>query len=504
MIKKKIFKSVRTKLFLTLCVVIFMMIAFFVIINSSVLEALYYYSKKEATLNTYNYININIPKVLNDEEKEKYELELEKISVNNNFEILILNGEERVYTTNKNFLPEFGTINEIKSDVKYSIFNKSDIMYSKDGVNIRRIKDKKTGISYILLKGSLENGNDIYIRLPITPIQDSVDISNRFIYIIGVVTVGLGAVAITFITQRFTKPIEELNDIANEMSNLNFKRKYRINDNEDEIDELGKSINTLSDKLEETINKLKINNSELEKDIEAKSKIDEMRKQFISDVSHELKTPISLIQGYAEGLVENVTTDEESKKFYAEVILDEANKMDKLVKRLLELMKLEYEDRKFNDTKFDIVELINEVIRNSQVVLNEQNIDVEFKEKEPIYVYADDFYIEQVISNYFTNAIKNVLEIDGKKKIKIAVKNGKELGKLRITVFNTGKNIEEENLNRIWTRFYKVDESRTRSKGGTGIGLALVRAIMTKYKSQYGVSNKKDGVEFYFEISKEK
>ncbi len=504
MITKKIFKSVRAKLFLTLCVVIFMMIAFFVIINNSVLEALYYYSKKEATLNTYNYINTNIPKTLSENEKEKYELELEKISVNNNFEILILNPEEIVYTTNKNFLPEFGTINEIKYDVKYSIFNKSDIVYSKDGVDIRRIKDKKTGISYILLKGNLENENEIYIRLPITPIQDSVDISNRFIYIIGIVTVALGAVAITFIAQRFTKPIEELNDIANEMSNLNFKRKYRINDSEDEIDELGKSINTLSDKLEETINKLKINNTELEKDIEAKSKIDEMRKQFISDVSHELKTPIALIQGYAEGLVENVTTDEENRKFYTEVILDEANKMDKLVKRLLELMKLEYEDREFNNTKFDIVELINEVIRNSKVVLDEQNIEVEFKENDAIYVYADDFYIEQVVSNYFTNAIKNVSEVDGKKKIKIAIKNGKELGKLRITVFNTGKNIEEENLNRIWTRFYKVDESRTRSKGGTGIGLALVKAIMSKYQSMYGVTNKKDGVEFYFEISKEK
>ena len=501
---KKILGSVRAKLFLTLCVVIFMIIAFFIIINNTILESLYYYSKKEATLETYNYINENIPKVLNDNEKENYELELEKISVNNNFEILILNGEEEVYKTNKNYLQDFGTINEIKYDVKYSIFNKSDIVYSKDGVDIRRIKDKKNGISYILLKGNLENENQIYIRLPITPIQDSVDISNRFIYIIGIVTVALGAVAITFIAQRFTKPIEELNDIANEMSNLNFKRKYRINDSEDEIDELGKSINTLSDKLEETINKLKINNTELEKDIEAKSKIDEMRKQFISDVSHELKTPIALIQGYAEGLVENVTTDEENRKFYAEVILDEANKMDKLVKRLLELMKLEYEDREFNNTKFDIVELINEVIRNSKVVLDEQNIEVEFNENEAIYVYADDFYIEQVVSNYFTNAIKNVSEVDGKKKIKIAIKNGKELGKLRITVFNTGKNIEEENLNRIWTRFYKVDESRTRSKGGTGIGLALVKAIMSKYQSMYGVTNKKDGVEFYFEISKEK
>ena len=295
--------------------------------------------------------------------------------------------------------------------------------------------------------------------------------------------------------------IEELNDIANEMTNLNFKRKYRINDSQDEIDELGKSINILSDKLEETIHRLKSNNVELEKDIEGKSKIDEMRKQFISDVSHELKTPISLIQGYAEGLVENVNSDEENRKFYADVILDEANKMDKLVKRLLELMKLEYEDRKFNDTKFNIVELINEVIKNSKVVLSENNIEIEFKSKEPIYVYADDFYIEQVVTNYFTNAIKNIEEVNGKKKIKIAIRKGKEEGKLRITVFNTGKNIDEENLNRIWTRFYKIDESRDRSKGGTGIGLSLVKAIMTKYKSKYGVTNKKDGVEFYFEVS---
>lgn len=498
---KNILKSVRAKLFLTLCIVIVMIIGFFVIINNAVLEALYYYSKKEVLIDTYNYINRNISTFSNEQEKDKYELELEKIAVNNSFEILILNSEEIVYASNKNFLSEFGNINEIKYDVKYSIFNKSDLMYSENQNNIRRINDKKNGITYVLLTSVLSNNNNLYIRMPVTPIQDSADISNRFIIGMGIVAIIMGGIAITFITQRFTKPIEELNDIANEMSNLNFKRKYRINDSEDEINELGKSINTLSDKLEETIHILKLNNTELEKDIEEKSKIDEMRKQFISDVSHELKTPIALIQGYAEGLVENVNTDEENRKFYADVILDEANKMDKLVKRLLELMKLEYEDRNFNDTKFDIVELINEVVKNSKVILKEKNIKVEFNEKEPIYVYADDFYIEQVITNYFTNAIKNIEEINGKNRIKIAIKKGKEEGKLRITVYNTGKNIDEENLNRIWTRFYKIDESRDRSKGGTGIGLSLVKAIMTRYKSKYGVTNKKDGVEFYFEIT---
>lgn len=262
----------------------------------------------------------------------------------------------------------------------------------------------------------------------------------------------------------------------------------------------GKSINTMSYKLEETIKQLRRNNMELERDIEEKSKIDEMRKQFISDVSHELKTPIALIQGYSEGLIENVNTDEESRKFYADVILDEANKMDQLVKKLLELMKLEYGEREFHDIKFDIVELINEIVRNSKVMLKEQDIKVDFKQKDPIYVIADDFYIEQVIRNYFTNAIKNVKKVAGQKKIKISIRNSKEKDKIRVCIFNSGDHISEENLNRIWTRFYKVDQSRNRQDGGTGIGLALVKAIMNQYGMDYGVMNKKDGVEFYCEI----
>ena len=323
---KKKFK-IRTKLFLTLCVVIVMIIAFFIIVSGVVLETIYFYSKKDASLLFYQYIHQNIDLILSETNNAEYVTLLEKTAINNNFDVVILDKEgQELYKTNKNFIPDFGTINDIPYDVEYSIFNKTDIMYSKDGVNIRRITDNKNGLTFLLLRAKVSNDRVVYIRMPITPIKDSVDISNKFLLCMGIVTIGIGGVAILFITQRFSKPIEELNDIANEMSNLNFERKYRIHDSEDEMDELGKSINTLSDKLETTIKQLKANNSELEKDIEVKSKIDEMRKQFISDVSHELKTPISLIQGYAEGLIENVNTDEENRKFYAEVILDEANK----------------------------------------------------------------------------------------------------------------------------------------------------------------------------------
>ena len=239
----------------------------------------------------------------------------------------------------------------------------------------------------------------------------------------------------------------------------------------------------------------------MEKDIEEKSKIDEMRKSFISDVSHELKTPIALIQGYSEGLLENVNTDDESRKFYAEVILDETNKMDKLVKQLLELMKLEYGKREFSDTEFNIVELEKEVIRKSKVMLEEKGVEIEFESPEEINVIADDFYIEQVITNYLTNAIKHVENVEGNKSISIKNCVNVEKNKVRVKVFNTGENIKEEDLTRIWNRFYKADESRNRADGGTGIGLSFVKAIMSNYKNEYGVINKENGVEFYFDLN---
>ena len=351
-----------------------------------------------------------------------------------------------------------------------------------------------------MLSSTLDNGYLLYIRIPISSIQESVKISNNFLYLMAGFAILIAAVIVSYVSRKFTDPILELNDIAKKMSNLDFSHKYRIKDVDDEINNLGRSINVMSDKLERTINQLRNSNIELEKDIEEKSKIDEMRKSFISDVSHELKTPIALIQGYSEGLLENVNTDEESRKFYAEVIFDETNKMDKLVKQLLELMKLEYGKRQFNDKKFNIVEVEKEVVRKSKVMLEEKKVKIEFNLSEEINVFADDFYIEQVISNYITNAIKHVKEIDGKKVISIVNEVNIEKNKVRVKIFNTGENIAEEHINRIWNRFYKVDESRNRTDGGTGIGLSFVKAIMNNYGNRYGVTNKDDGVEFYFDL----
>lgn len=487
------FKSVRFKLFFIMCVVILIIVLFLILINSIVLENFYIYSKTATIKQVYQKVNNYYA---SENPNINLETELKKIAYKNNFDILIKTDTNLIiFTSDKEFLSSTYILKDINEITRENINTQND---KKNNLNIKITTDETNNINYMFLTGILDNGYVLYIRMPISPIKESVKISNTLLLMIGGVTLAVAGVVASFISKKFTNPILQLNDIANKMAKLDFSQKYRVTDTEDEINELGRSINTMSDKLETTIKQLQKSNIELEKDIEEKSKIDDMRKQFISDVSHELKTPIALIQGYAEGLIENVSTDEESRRFYAEVILNETNKMDRLVKQLLELMKLEYGKKEFNNEKFDINELINEVIRKCEVMLQKNNIQVEFESKKPIYVWADEFYIEQVVTNYFTNAIKHTEEIGNNKKIKITVKQLND--KMRITVFNTGKTIPEEDLTRIWGRFYKVDSSRNRQDGGTGIGLALVKAIMNNYQNEYGVNNKKDGVEFYFDV----
>ena len=492
-LKKKV-KTVRGKLFLILCITVISIIVFLIVVNKFVLEKYYQYIKSNSLKTVYSQINDYYN---GNSEVTNIEDELNKIAIKNNFDIIIKDTNDVVlYLSNKDFLSNIRRIVEfwgLNRKQEYKLIEEAD------NIEIMNVKDTETRMNYILLTGHLDNGYGVYIRLPLSSIQESVRISNRFLYLIAGIVIFLGTFAIIYISKRFSDPISELNSIAKKMSNLDFSHKYVVTD-DDEINELGKSINIMSDKLEKTINQLRKTNIELEKDIEKKSKIDEMRKSFISDVSHELKTPIALIQGYSEGLLENVNADEESRKFYAEVILDETNKMDKLVKQLLELTRLEYEKREFNNTVFDIVELEKEILRTSHVMIAEKNVQIQFNPDEKIYVYADDFYISQVITNYLTNAIKHVKEINGEKYIKIT--NDIKDDKVRITVFNTGDNISEENLSRVWNRFFKADEARNRDDGGSGIGLSIVRAIMNNYGNRFGVENKYNGVEFYFEIDR--
>lgn len=488
------FKSIKTKLFISLCIIVIAIIVLLILLNNFVLRHFYEYNKEKQLENVYTIIN----NYYNNPNEKNLSEELDKISINNNFDILIRSNENvSIYSSNKDF---YSSIGEIIISILREGGVQANILEKTEKYTISKFKDTKTNINYIMLIANLDNSYNLYIRMPVASIEESVKISNEFLSIIAIFIIIIGGTVVSIVSRRFSEPIVELNEIAKNMSNLDFTQRYKGSNENDEIDMLGESINKLSDKLEGTIKQLKNTNMELEKDIEEKSQIDEMRKSFISDVSHELKTPIALIQGYSEGLIENVNSDEESKKFYAEVILDEATKMDELVKRLLELMKLEYGKMNFNNKEFNIVELENEILRKSKVIIEKENIKLENNIEGEIKVYADDFYIDQVLTNYITNAIKYSTEINGEKVIRIENEILQDKNKVRIKVFNTFEQFSEEDMIRIWNRFYKIDESRNRDKGGSGIGLSLVKAIMNNYGNSYGVKNAAGGVEFYFDL----
>ena len=239
---------------------------------------------------------------------------------------------------------------------------------------------------------------------------------------------------------------------------------------------------------------LKTANYHLQKDIEKKDKMEQMRSDFFGNVSHELKTPIALIQGYAEGLKE-VADDPESREFYCDVIIDEAAKMNELVKNLLTLNQMELGDEHVEFSRFNLTEAITGVLESMEIVAQAKNAKVIFRQKEPIYVMADEFKAEQVIRNYVSNAFNHV---DGEMVIEVRVIVKGE--KARVTVFNTGSPIPQEDISRIWDKFYKVDKAHTREYGGNGIGLSIVKAIMESFHQEYGVKNYDNGVEFWFEL----
>ena len=240
---------------------------------------------------------------------------------------------------------------------------------------------------------------------------------------------------------------------------------------------------------------MKTANLQLQRDIEEKIQIDEMRKEFVANVSHELKTPIALIQGYAEGLTEGMAEDPESRDYYCEVIMDEANKMNKMVKQLLTLSALESGNDAPVMERFDLTELIRGVVTSAQILISQKAVSVEFQRDAPCYVWADEFKIEEVVTNYLNNAMNH---LEGEKRIEIRLEKNED--EVRIIVFNTGHHIPEEDIGNLWTKFYKVDKARTREYGGSGIGLSIVKAIMDSHNKDCGVENVDGGVEFWFTL----
>lgn len=489
-------KSIRSKLFISITLLITSFIIMLLLINNIYLNQYYVDKKKDMLIESAKKLDKIYSGKIDD-----ILIELNKSAsiAGSNIEIIGKNGTfiyksvnphvNEIYSISMPFLPQ---------KKQRFIYKASE--YSKNRYTFQTQREEKLNIDFLTLITKLNNGDLLTIRVPLLSIKENVSIANSFIFITGIVIIFLGSIWAFIFSKRFTRPILELNSVARNIAKLDFTQKCNVND-ENEIGQLGESINYLSIEISSLIGQLNAKNKKLEEDIDKERKIDEMRKEFISNVSHELRTPIALIQGYAEGLISNVAESQEDRTFYCNVIRDESEKMNKLVKDLLNLSQIESGQFQIEKTEFSITSLMEQVLSKYQTIFKEKGVKLQY-EPEPtsnIAVFADAIRIEQVITNFINNAINHM---DANKIIKIKQELIED--KIRVSVFNTGKHIPEESLERIWTSFYKVDKARTRTYGGYGLGLSIVRAIQDLHKNEYGVQNIERGVQFWFEIDRKK
>lgn len=398
---------------------------------------------------------------------------------------------EKIYTTISDESQMMESLNEMLKSVREA---SDKIQYMPGKYVIKLHHDTLINADYYDLIGTLNNGYTIILRSPIARVESTMHVVNTVFIYIAVGLIIFGSVFILIFSNIFSAPLKRLSHAARRMTQLDFDVKVPVL-TKDEIGELGTYMNEMSRKLEYTISELKAANIELERDIEKKKQIDEMRKEFLSHVSHELKTPIALIQGYAEGLKDNLFDDQESKEFYADVIIDEAHKMNSLVKKLLTLNEIEFGDNPLKIERFELVNFIQDIIDASRILIDDAGAKVIFEEEGPVYVWADEYMIEEVFTNYLTNAVHYVSQ-NGTIRVWF-----EHIGTdVRICVYNSGNQIAEEDIDKLFIKFYKADKARTREYGGNGIGLSIVAATMEAHGKQYGVYNVEDGVVFYFDL----
>lgn len=483
--------TIRGKYTLLIAGVMGVMILIICLMNSLYLERYYISEKTKDMAATYNEVNTILRENSLEEEDTMYRL-------HRLFEGASISALVRVVGSPTAYI--FGYEDRLIDQMGAVVYGQggetAELMKETDQYVVYRWYDAKLQSSYILLFGFLEDNSYCFLRSSLPSIKESAMISTRFTWMIGMVVILVSVFLVSQVSLRISGPITRLSQIADRMAHLDFSAHYEEK-REDEIGLLGTSMNYMSEQLEKKINDLRSANEQLQRDIDEKVKVDEMRKDFISNVSHELKTPIALIQGYAEGLLEGISDDPESMSYYCEVIVDEAGKMNQLVRKLLTLNQIESGINEAERVEFDLIPVIRGVLHSFNILLQQKNIVVELDAVESLPVWADEFMLEEVIRNYISNAINHM---EGEMRLEISIRQDEE--HIRVSVFNTGQPIPESEIGNVWQKFYKVDKARTREYGGSGIGLSIVKAVMDSHEGKCGVYNRDDGVCFWFELAK--
>lgn len=372
-----------------------------------------------------------------------------------------------------------------------------DVIYNRKTIMFSSTLNTPSTKNLVSVAPIIENNKVYGVLISITslqPISEASTVIKHFYVYFYILAIFIIFLLSYLYTNMIAKPLKKLNKTATSMANMDFSARCKVTSS-DEIGNLASTLNFLSENLGKSLNELQEANEKLKEDIEKEKHLEVMRREFVAGVSHELKTPISLISGYAEGLKDNVTNGKKID-YYTDVIIDEADKMSVLVSDMLDLSQLETGNFKLYIDEFYIDKFISYFVDKHRNQLTSKNINIEtLVTFNNILVSGDRFRIEQVMNNLLNNAVKYTPE-GGTIKINTSLLEDDVL----IEVENPGEHIPEDEIQNIWDKFYKVDKSRNRNLGGTGLGLSIVKNILSLHDSKFGVKNMDVGVNFYFTL----
>ncbi len=479
--------SIRWKLFSFTALLIGLFLLVTVIANAFFLQDYYVSLKKKQLLEAAQ----TLQRTLEDTpERIDYEIEMQMRMKGLHGVIFDLEKGEPVFYSGWNPLPRGERL------VPPPSFRIED--YAADADPSARITssfDPRANMETLSLVQPMGQGKVLELSIPIGAIHEEALIAGNYLLALALVMLVIGIPAAFLLSLKFTRPIQELTSLAKSISQLDFSRRYHETRN-DEIGVLGMSINDLSDKLGQAMERLVMANQVLQEDLESKKRIDQMRKTFISHVSHELKTPITLIMGHAEGLARNVIHGESKKNQYCSIIIEEAQKMDQLVRELLDLSQMESRLFRIHPISFSLERLIRKGMDKFAPLFLEADIQVKDRTTDWPDVWGDPLRIEQVFTNLLTNAIHHTSD---DRIIEVTTEKSKtEPGEptVRVCIFNTGTPLPSEQIEHLFDGFTAENLPR-----GNGLGLSIVQGIMRAHNMAYGVTNRPDGVSFWFEVS---
>lgn len=463
--------GIRAKVFLEIGAIIAACLVGISIANSQLLESVYIWNV-ERSLSTMAQNTENAG--------EDYFFLLVEYEMKENVSIDLYDREDNyLYEGNGNFI----------SANKLNIISRKQ---NEDGSYFNVVAEEGSSTQYIVFGKDFENGYHIEITAQKDPIQENANLATSVTTTITVLALVLALVLISLYSKHFTKPLIQMSEVANKIANLDFSAKCEITRG-DEIGALAENINIVSDSLNTALSELREKNEQLMEDIEKERRIEQMRADFISAASHELKTPIAIIRGYAEGLKMNVSEENESASEYCDIIMRESDRMNVLVLNMLEQSLYSSGVKKPDMAEVDVNEFVKDLIKTVTPIFEEKGVSVNYIKTENLTAFADKTQMTTVLSNIVLNACSHA---SGEKLIEISAEKAEN--RIKINVFNTGSRVDDKDKDGIFTSFYRADKAHSRAEGRFGLGLAIVKSITENHNCSCGFENKENGVTFWF------